>query len=161
MTTVTAEQIAGLVERLDDLSTLEPGWYANVGRKTGEQCCDAMRQAAQALTALQERVEGLERERDKAPKPSPPMPPEPSDSERACWLETTTHYVLALEETAFSAWGFEDDWKYQREKRLAAEARADALYAALREIAEHPGPYAEDAAWSRVNFAREALGIKA
>lgn len=40
---------AGLIERLDGLSHLEPGWYANVGKQTGERCCAAMREAAEAV----------------------------------------------------------------------------------------------------------------
>ncbi|MCX7585066.1 hypothetical protein [Phenylobacterium sp. 58.2.17] len=43
-----------LKERLTTLSALEPGWYANVGAKTGEACCQAMREAAAELSRLQE-----------------------------------------------------------------------------------------------------------
>lgn len=41
-----------LIERLRSLSALEDGWYANVGRKTAEQCCQAMKDAASRLEAL-------------------------------------------------------------------------------------------------------------
>lgn len=42
-----------LLERLERLSTLEPGWYANVGKRTGEECCAAMREAAALIRTLQ------------------------------------------------------------------------------------------------------------
>lgn len=49
---MTPAEIKALVERLESLSALEPGWYANVGKRTGEQCCEAMREAATALRSF-------------------------------------------------------------------------------------------------------------
>lgn len=54
----------GLIARLESLSALEPGWYANVGKKTGEQCCEAMREAARAIQDLEEEVGRLTAVRD-------------------------------------------------------------------------------------------------
>lgn len=55
-----------LLKRLDSYSDLEPGWYANVGKRTGEQCCEAMREAAALIRQLKadnERMrEGFERQ---------------------------------------------------------------------------------------------------
>lgn len=48
-----------LADRLEELSALEPGWYANVGKRTGERCCEAMRQAA-ALLRQEPSVEEIE-----------------------------------------------------------------------------------------------------
>lgn len=45
-----------LIERLTTLSNLEPGWYANVGARTGEACCAAMREAAAALASKDEEI---------------------------------------------------------------------------------------------------------
>ena len=50
---------AELIERLRSLSELEPGWYANVGRRTGEACCKAMREAADALASKEEEIKAL------------------------------------------------------------------------------------------------------
>lgn len=47
-----AGDVGALIERLQKLSALESGWYANVGAKTGEACCCAMREAAETLTRL-------------------------------------------------------------------------------------------------------------
>lgn len=58
-----------LVRELERLAALEPGWYANVGAKTGEQCCAAMRAAAAEIVRLRGRVvtlDGVEADRDTA-----------------------------------------------------------------------------------------------
>lgn len=57
---MTDAAIERLCERLDSLSALEPGWYANVGKRTGEQCCAAMRDAAALIRSQAERVKALE-----------------------------------------------------------------------------------------------------
>lgn len=41
-----------------------------------------------------------------------------------------------------------------------AARRIERLEEALSEIAEHPGPHADEAAWARVEWAREVLGRK-
>jgi len=41
--------------------------------------------------------------------------------------------------------------------RLAVKERMARLVGALEDIAEHPGPYADEACWARVEWAREAL----
>lgn len=49
--------VIGLLAELDRLSALEPGWYANVGKKTGEQCCAAMTEAASVIRSLTAELE--------------------------------------------------------------------------------------------------------
>ena len=46
--------IAQLIAELRELAALEPGWYANVGARTGERCCAAMTRAAEALARQEE-----------------------------------------------------------------------------------------------------------
>jgi len=45
----------------------------------------------------------------------------------------------------------------QAKHRLAVKERMDRYETALQDIAEHPGPFADDACWARVEWAREAL----
>lgn len=51
---VPAGEYAPLVAELNALSHLEGAWYADVGRKTAERCCAAMRGAAEGLSKLAE-----------------------------------------------------------------------------------------------------------
>lgn len=51
-----------IVLELNELSKLEGAWYANVGRKTGERCCKAMREASTEIVDL--RLEKSNFERD-------------------------------------------------------------------------------------------------
>jgi len=44
-------EVRRVVDELNDLQSLEGAWYANGGRKTGERCCAAMREAAAMLEA--------------------------------------------------------------------------------------------------------------
>lgn len=41
-----------LIELLRSFSAMESGWYANVGKRTGEACCRAMSRAADRIAAL-------------------------------------------------------------------------------------------------------------
>lgn len=47
--------------------------------------------------------------------------------------------------------------EHAREYRTRKAERIARMEAALREIAEHPGPIADDACWHRVETARNAL----
>lgn len=48
-----------IAEECITLSRLEAGWYANVGKRTGERCCEAMRNAAATIRAQAEEVRAL------------------------------------------------------------------------------------------------------
>lgn len=57
------------------LSRLEAGWYADVGKRTGERCCEAMRNAAATIRAQAEALkiatEALEYVGKYSPGPNP------------------------------------------------------------------------------------------
>lgn len=48
--------LSQLIAELRELAALEPGWYANVGARTGERCCVAMERAAEALARQEELI---------------------------------------------------------------------------------------------------------
>jgi hypothetical protein len=57
-------EVGNLIALLRTLSALESGWYANVGKRTGEQCCAAMTEAADALDTATRQIAELRAQRD-------------------------------------------------------------------------------------------------